>query len=139
MCAAAAVSYGLGLWGSATAATPLIHTSTSQLDLRLPADSSRVITHGGGPDAPASAFFPSAIHHLGLGKPNLDTDAHGPSPGLGASELRFRTMSQAEIFARRVHREGLPIARLWESKSALLSIGLNQRGKLGLWLTQKTH
>jgi hypothetical protein len=37
----------------------------------------------------------------------------------------------------RVHREGVPIIRLWNSKSALLSIGLNQKGKLGLWLIQK--
>jgi hypothetical protein len=48
-------------------------------------------------------------------------------------------MGQAEILARRIRREGLPIARLLETKSALLSIGLNQRGKPGLWLTQKTH
>ncbi len=45
----------------------------------------------------------------------------------------------AQEFARRVHREGLPVARLWESKSALVSIGLNQKGKPGLWLIQKTH
>lgn len=42
-----------------------------------------------------------------------------------------------EEFARRVHREGLPIARLWETKSALLSIGLNQRGKPGVWFTKR--
>jgi hypothetical protein len=46
-------------------------------------------------------------------------------------------MSRAQAFARRVHREGLPLARLWGTKSALLSLGLNQRGKPGLWLIQK--
>jgi hypothetical protein len=50
-----------------------------------------------------------------------------------------RPMSRAEEFTRRVHREGLPVARLWESKSALISLGLNQRGKPGLWLIQKTR
>jgi len=50
-----------------------------------------------------------------------------------------REMSRAEEFARRVHREGLPIARLWESHSALVSLGLNQRGKPGIWLIQKVH
>jgi hypothetical protein len=45
----------------------------------------------------------------------------------------------AEEFARRVHREGLPVARLFESKSALVSLGLNQKGKPGLWLIQKTR
>jgi hypothetical protein len=57
-------------------------------------------------------------------------------PQLGA---QGRVPSRAEEFARRVHREGLPVARLWENKSALVSLGLNQRGKPGLWLSQKTH
>ena len=49
----------------------------------------------------------------------------------------MRIMSRPEEFARRVHREGLPVARLWQGHSALLSLGLNQRGKPGLWLIQK--
>ena len=70
-----------------------------------------------------------------------DSGTDGPirRPDLGTGDLSFRTMSQAEIFARRVHQEGLPVARLWESHSALLSIGLNQKGKPGLWFTQKAH
>jgi hypothetical protein len=40
---------------------------------------------------------------------------------------------------RLFRREGFPVARLWESKSALLHLGLNQKGKPGLWLVQKTH
>jgi hypothetical protein len=56
------------------------------------------------------------------------------------AQLSFaKSMSPAENFANRVHREGLPAARLWENKSALVSLGLNQRGKPGLWLIQKTH
>ena len=39
--------------------------------------------------------------------------------------------------AQHVRREGLPLARLWENKSALLSLGLNKKGKPGLWLVQK--
>lgn len=48
-------------------------------------------------------------------------------------------MGRAQAFAERFHREGLPIARLWENHSALVSLGLNQKGKAGLWLVQKTH
>jgi hypothetical protein len=51
-------------------------------------------------------------------------------------------MSQGQIIVERmqhIHREGLPIARLWESKSAVVNIGLNQRGKPGLWFTQRMH
>ena len=106
------------------------------LDLRLPGESAPRIVHS-GPDALASTPFPSAVHHLELGKADLGADDRVWSPALGASELNFRVMGQAEILARRTRREGLPVARLWESKSALLSIGLNQRGKPGLWLTQK--
>jgi hypothetical protein len=48
-------------------------------------------------------------------------------------------MSTAEAFAQRFHREGLPVARLWENHAALVSLGLNQKGKPGLWVVQKTH
>lgn len=59
-------------------------------------------------------------------------------PALGAAdESAARTMSQAEVFTRRLHREGIPIVRLWEGHSAFVSLGLNQRGKPGLWLIQK--
>ena len=111
---------------------------TAHLDLRPPAESAPTIHHG-GTDATASAPFPSAIHHLDLGKADLGTDDRNWSPALSGGELNFRVMGQAEISAHRIHREGLPVARLWESKSALLSIGLNPRGKPGLWLTQKIH
>jgi hypothetical protein len=114
------------------------HTSSNHLDLRPLEESSPTMMRGG-----AAAFaltpFPTAIRHLNLGKADFGTDNRIPRPALGTGELNFRTMSQAEIFARRVHREGLPVARLWESNSALLSIGLNQKGKPGLWLTQKVH
>ena len=40
---------------------------------------------------------------------------------------------------REFHRDGLPVARLWETKSALVHVGLNQKGKPGLWIVQKMH
>jgi hypothetical protein len=58
-------------------------------------------------------------------------------PAFGNGGPRMRVMSRTEEMVRRVHREGLPIARLWESHSAVVSLGLNQRGKPGLWLMQK--
>lgn len=60
-------------------------------------------------------------------------------PNLGAEGPQARIPSRVEEFARRVHKEGLPVARLWENKSALVSLGLNQRGKPGLWIIQKIH
>jgi len=58
-------------------------------------------------------------------------------PLLGSDSMRTRPTLQD--FVSRVHREGLPVARLFETKSALVHLGLSPRGKPGLWLVQKTH
>jgi hypothetical protein len=50
-----------------------------------------------------------------------------------------RPLSPAEELLRRAQREGLPLARLFESQSALISLGLNKKGKPGLWLVEKFH
>jgi hypothetical protein len=113
-------------------------TPTTNLDLRLPRVSPSAISHEGA-TASASESFPSTTHHSDPGTSDFAPDHRTQARALGIGDLDFRVMSQAEIFARRVHREGLPIARLFESKSALLSIGLNKRGKPGLWFTQKIH
>ena len=108
------------------------------LDLRAPRNSSPAFGRESG-GALASERFRSTTNHLDRDKSDFAADNRTQQRSLGIGELNFRTMSQAEIFARRVHQEGLPIARLFESKSALLSIGLNKRGKPGLWFTQKSH
>jgi hypothetical protein len=109
------------------------------LDLQLLVEhSAPAIAHGTTSDFTSTAF-PSAIRHLDIGKADLGTDDRYQQRALGLGETNFRTMSQAEILALRVRREGLPVARLLESKSALLSIGLNQKGKPGIWLTQKVR
>ncbi len=138
-----------------SARTPLVigrsplrqaNASTAPLDLRPPQEkSSATVYQGAG--ALAAAPFPSAIHHLELGKTDIggedrDAENHMRSSVFGARAPSFQEMSQAQILAQRVqriHREGLPIARLWESQSAALSIGLNPRGKPGLWFTQRMH
>jgi hypothetical protein len=51
----------------------------------------------------------------------------------------MRSRPAIQDFVRRVHHEGLPVARLFETKSALLHLGLSPKGKPGLWLVQKTH
>ncbi len=58
-------------------------------------------------------------------------------PALGADGMRSRLTLQD--FVQRVRHEGLPVARLFESKSALLHLGLSPKGKPGLWLVQKTR
>jgi hypothetical protein len=106
-------------------------TSTTHLDLRPPMNYPPTITPGDVRELPSTPSL-SPIRHS-----DLDENERVLPPALGIDEANFRSMSKAKIFVSRVHREGLPFARLWESKSALLSIGLNPKGKPGLWLIQK--
>jgi hypothetical protein len=80
----------------------------------------------------APMLFPSLQHRQMLG-------AQEPLqlPSLGSDGMQSR--NRVEEFVRRVHQEGLPVARLIESKSALVHLGFNPRGKPGLWLVQKIH
>jgi hypothetical protein len=107
-----------------------MHASAARLDLRLPGYSPPAI-NGGAASGFATTAFPS--------RTDSGTDDRYEQRTLGVGNVNFRTMSQAQILVLRARREGLPVARLLESKSALLSIGLNQRGKPGLWLTQKVR
>jgi hypothetical protein len=104
---------------------------TAHLDLRPPANFPPAIMAADTREL-ASAHTPFPIRGL-----YLDKDEHILSPALSIDETNFRMMSKPAIFVDRVAREGLPFARLWESRSALLSIGLSPKGKPGLWLTQK--
>jgi hypothetical protein len=58
-------------------------------------------------------------------------------PVLGVDGKRIRVTTKIEDFARQVHREGLPFARVWENQSMLVSVGLNPKGRPGLWIIQK--
>jgi hypothetical protein len=66
-------------------------------------------------------------------------DTENKSESILAEVSNAKPMSSAEAFTRRLHQEGLPVAKLWENKSALVSLGFNQKGKPGLWFIQKTH
>jgi hypothetical protein len=59
--------------------------------------------------------------------------------GLGIAMSQNRGSNRPEAMVQRFHREGLPVTRLWEGHSGFLSLGLNPKGKPGLWLVQKTH
>lgn len=117
---------GLGSMSAVLASPPSGPRSAPSLDLHPIA--------AVPPAQESSKSFPSPLHQHPL-------DAHPQLqlPDLGAKVTQSRIPSRAEEFARRVHREGLPVARLWENQSALVSLGLNERGKPGLWLIQKIH
>jgi len=105
-------------------ASPPIHRLT--LDLQPPA-----------PEVTAVEKTPTAFPSMhrttlaGLGQVQLWSSS--------SETPRARIPGRVEELALRFHREGLPLARLWENKSALVSLGLNPKGKPGLWITQKTH
>jgi hypothetical protein len=135
--AAAALSCGgmvLPAWSSPPFSRPAAGPASSpprHLDLRPP--SAREL--GDLSAARADRSFGGRPLTPGLQMPG-SRDSNFPGLG-GAGEARV--MGRAESFVRSFHREGLPVARLWENHSALLSLGLNGKGKPGLWLVQKTH
>jgi hypothetical protein len=101
-----------------------IQTQGQHLDLRAPSPAVDV-------SEKTSTFSSMSRHH------SLGSQEPVQLPALGADGMRSRPGLQD--FVRRVHREGLPVARLFESKSALVHLGLSPKGKPGLWLVQKTH
>jgi len=111
---------GLGLMNAVLAAPP-----EHRLDLRAPAFSS--IETG----SVHTFTFPNQR------RPSVDTQEEQLSRF--SAELAPTGKGGLREMARRFHEEGVPFARLWENKSALVSLGLSQRGKPGLWIIQKTH
>lgn len=135
---AAGALCGFGCWNSAIAVPPQ----------KLPQEPPPTAAHPGA-GAPAANPFPSAIHRRetvktdnGIQDLGADRGADDRMTSAGAGALKFQEASKARALAQRIqnmHREGLPIAHLWESHSSALSIGLNERGKPGIWFTQKVQ
>jgi hypothetical protein len=120
---AAAIVCLFGVMQISLAAPPQNSLARTHLDLTLPTLENAV-----------KIVFPSVRQHA-LGSGGEDRNALS----LGADAWQDRPSERIANLANRVHREGLPVARLWQNKSALVSLGLNQRGKPGLWFTQKMH
>jgi hypothetical protein len=132
-------SCALGLTGAALAGPPIAGRGAFHLDLHAaraprPALDLRPARDAVNAAEKAPSAFPSSLHRQTLG-------AHEDIrlPQLGSESSPSRPRGRAEEFVQRAHREGLPLARLWENKSALVSLGLNQKGKPGLWIIQKIH
>jgi hypothetical protein len=115
-----------------------------RLDLRAPSDfaTARATSDTGSePSGSGSVPFPSA-RRASKNEPIEERPIEEGLPllgniGRGNTGLAMKNTSRAEELTRRLHREGLPVARLWETHSALVSLGLSPRGKPGIWLIQK--
>jgi hypothetical protein len=130
----------LPAWGSppsSKSASGTAHTQPARLDLRPPTARELGESHRASSDRLSWAAAPQDIPRT-TGSRDGNLSAFGHS-AFGINAAAARGMGGAEAFVRRFHREGLPVARLWESHSALVSLGLNAKGKPGLWLVQKTH
>lgn len=119
-----------------------------RLDLRAPSDFGAARAASDAPAEPspaglaASSFAPfasarRALRNEPLEERPIEEDSSAGSAGLRNTALAMKNISRAEELTRRLHREGLPVARLWETRSAMLSLGLSPRGKPGIWLIQK--
>jgi hypothetical protein len=108
-----------------------IQTPAQHFDLRAP---SHALEGGNGVEK-SSNVFPSQRQNLALQQRVASQRVDLPALGVDGMHAR----PTAQDFVHRVHREGLPVARLFETKGALLHLGLNPKGKPGLWLVQKTH
>jgi hypothetical protein len=109
----------------------------SHLDLRPPTSAVAVAVDKSNM-AETAMPFPS-MRHPPEGMAGYGQEDQNQASRFGAAAPSGRVMGRTEELVRRVHQEGLPVARLWESHSALVSLGLNQKGKPGLWLIQKVH
>jgi hypothetical protein len=119
-----------GLLTATPSHSPASHLDFQRLDLRPPENlaGGRASAPGPGGDSPA---FPSA-KRAQLGTASAAQDLPG-----GANLATLHMESNLHELVRHVPHEGLPVARLWETKTALLHVGLSPRGKPGLWLIQK--
>jgi hypothetical protein len=117
---------GIAVMGCAASATASRAAPPgTRLDLRLPVKPALL-----GRSMLPFGTFPSAAS-----PPRSGANGHETT----LPDLPYERGGDAVEFARRFHREGLPVARLWESRTAFVSLGLNARGKPGLWLVQKIH
>ena len=121
-------------------ATSIIHAGTTghstATPMRLPANrldlAPPTMALGVAERAPES--FPSFNHH-GAAMPESQSKFGGLNNSIGNQ----RVPSHAEQLVRNFHRDGLPVARLFQNENSLVHLGLNQKGKPGLWVVQKIH
>jgi hypothetical protein len=106
-----------------------LRPQAQHLDLRAP---SHAVDTGNVAEQ-SLGTFPSPAHRQSQNSARERADL----PGSSSEGMHARPAIQD--FVLKVHREGLPVARLFETKSALVHLGLSPRGKPGLWLVQKTR
>jgi len=113
--------------GNARAVTGSMRVPANRLDLAPPA------IPLGAPEK-ADESFPTPNRHA---QAVADTPAR--FGGVGNAIGNQGVPSHAEQLVRNFHRDGLPVAKLFQSENSLVHLGLNQKGKPGLWIVEKIH
>src|SRR6202163_3485935 len=101
--------FGLGAMDAALAAPPSNHKTASRLNAHPALDlrpSASALAAAGETAGETPAAFPSSLHRHALG-----AQEQIELPVMGTAGGRTRVPTRIEEFARRVHREGLPVAR----------------------------
>jgi hypothetical protein len=109
------------------------------------------LLHGTGASRSTSTLRIPNLH-LDLRAPvsgALEPPAQPPAHGMAHTGDRVaaalsvaepqRPSSRAEQLVRSFHRDGLPVAKLFQNENSLVHIGLNPKGKPGLWIVEKIH
>jgi hypothetical protein len=102
---------------------------------------------------PPSRQLQSAAQHLDLSAPSqiLFSEKSTGFPSAARAQTRNESLdarapidlprgpvdhANMEDMVQRVHKEGLPVARLWHNNTSLLHVGFNQKGKPGVWFVK---
>ncbi len=104
---------------------------SARLDLRAPTDfaAARAASKYGVEPSASSAVTFTSPRRAAMNEPVEENFRSLGNTGLGNTGLAMKNISPAEDLTRRFHREGLPVARLWETHSAMLSLGLSPAGQ----------
>jgi hypothetical protein len=100
-------------------------SAAPHLDLSAPSNLSEQFANAG------------AFRSFASNRQSAGADEHLQLPILGSEGMRARPTMEERV--QQFRREGLPVARIWETRSSLVHVGLNHKGKPGLWLIQKIH
>jgi hypothetical protein len=102
-----------------------------RLDLRPPSESTGI------DEAVAGPSFAPDNHRLFAGQLSSRIDAtRAASP---PASQNGHIMSPMESLVHNYRQDGLPVAKLFQSNESLVHLGLNPKGKPGLWIVHKLH
>jgi hypothetical protein len=117
---------------NASRPAPSLQSSSGHLDLRPP---SALVA---GSDA-LGTFAAAARPKILDARNSSRSETSGGPPRASVPVASGHVMSPLETMAHNFHQEGLPMARLFENQDSLVHLGLNQKGKPGLWIVHKLH